>query len=176
MSYSEPLQKQLTDFLSFLGVGFLLGGLYLLSGFFRRLFGEGKRATVVLDLLFCFGAFTVLFGACLALTNGFWRLPELAAAAAGFFVFCRSAGRWLTPPLFAFAALLRTAAARALLPFRRCSTYIRRRAAALKEKRKAARKAKAGERAREPETKTKKHGKKRKKSRKSTCKTQTESV
>ena len=82
MNYSEPLLRQLTDALSFVGVGFLLGVLYTVCGFFRRLSGGGKKATFALDLLFCFLSFACLFGASLALQNGVWRLPSLLAAGA----------------------------------------------------------------------------------------------
>lgn len=162
MRYSEPLQNQLTAFLAFSGAGFLLGGVYAVCGFFRKLFGDGKKATFALDLLFCFFSFAVLFGAGLAFTNGFWRLPELAAATAGFFAFRCSLGRLLEPLLTRFSSLLRTAAERILSPFQRCSASLRQRAAASWEKRKARREKKAAEKAGDAE-KTEKIWQKKKK-------------
>ena len=104
MSYSEPLQMQLQHVLAFLGVGFLLGLFYLACTVVRRLFGNGRRATVLLDLLFSFGVFTALFCTFLSETNGVWRLPELLSCGAGFLAFQLSAARLLRPPLLAGAA------------------------------------------------------------------------
>ena len=176
MRYSEPLQWQLTAFFAFSGAGFLLGGVYAVCGFLRKLFGNGKKATVALDLLFCFIAFAVLFGAGLAFTNGVWRLPELAAATVGFFAFCCSLGRLLSPLLERCSSFLRTAAAKVLLPFRRCSAALWQRVSAHLEKRKENRKEKAAKKDGGAEKKPKKYSKKRKKSRKSTCKMKADSV
>lgn len=105
MRYSEPLAAQIWVFLAFLGVGFLLGAVYLGFFFLRNLFQNGKTATAVCDLLFCLCAFAALFSAFLGFTNGVWRLPELAAAAAGFFAFRRTVGAPVSPAVRKAAAL-----------------------------------------------------------------------
>ena len=171
MNYSEPLLRQLTDALSFVGVGFLLGVLYTVCGFFRRLSGGGKKATFALDLLFCFLSFACLFGASLALQNGVWRLPSLLAAGAGFFAFQQTAGRLLTPPLGALAAFLRAALERLFSPVRRLSARLWAHGAAAFRRRREARNVKAAAQAVSREKTAKKDCKKSKKTRKNTCKT-----
>jgi hypothetical protein len=116
MRYSEPLLTQVRTFLSFGGVGFLLGALYLAFGFLRALFGDGRRATAVCDLLFCFCAFGALFAACLGYTDGMWRLPELLAATGGFLLFLRGVGPLLQKPLLCAASALRRFCAGAFRP------------------------------------------------------------
>lgn len=118
MSYSEPLSAQVWVFLAFLGVGFLLGALSLFFRVLRALLGGGGGATAAYDLLFCFCAFALLFAACLGYTDGVWRLPELLAAAAGFWAFRRSVGAILQPPLVRAAAALRRRGGALLRPVR----------------------------------------------------------
>ncbi len=176
MNYSEPLLRQLTDALSFLGAGFLLGALYTVCGFFRRLLGGGKQATFALDVLFCLLSFAALFGASLALQNGVWRMPSLLAAAAGAAAFWYAIGRLLTPPLDKFAALIRAGIARLFAPLQRLSACLWRGAAAVFRRLKAARKAKAAARAQKTGKRAKKDCKKSKKTRKNTCKTSVNQV
>lgn len=165
MRYSEPLQNQLTAFVAFSGVGFLLGAVYVLCGFFRKLFGDGKKTTFALDLLFCLVSFAALFGASLAFTNGVWRAPDLAAATAGFFAFYFSLARLLTIRLNVCASLLRSALAKLFLPFQRCSAALWRRASAERERRRTQRKEKAAKKAGETEKRKQKNMAKKEKNR-----------
>ena len=70
MKYSEPLSGQIWVFLAFLGVGFLLGALYLAFGFLRMLCGNGRRR------LFCFPAYRRAFFAKAAAAHGGFCAPK----------------------------------------------------------------------------------------------------
>lgn len=173
MRYSEPLASQVWVFLAFLGVGFLLGAVYLWFEALRALFANGRRATVVCDLLFCLCAFAVLFSACMGYTDGVWRAPELLAAAGGFFLFRRSLAALLTKPLLRTAAFLRRFAGGLLCPIRAASARLAQNFAAFQKQllaRAAERRRQSDQRRAAKEKQTEKHDKKRKKHKKALAK------
>ena len=126
MSYGTPGAKQLLTVAVFLGTGFLLGLLFELLRFLRRLFaGEGTAAIRVQDLLFCAASFFVLFVALLAYSDGELRLHLLLAAAGGFFSFRCSAGRFLRKTLDRFSRTAQMWGAVLLRPFQSAAVFVR---------------------------------------------------
>ena len=88
MSYAAPAGEQMLSLAVFLATGFLLGLLFELLRFLRRLFaGEGTAAVRVQDILLCVLSFFVLFFAFLAYGDGRLRLHLLLSSAVGFLVF-----------------------------------------------------------------------------------------
>ncbi len=94
MNAAVPGAKQLYVLALFLGIGFLLGSLYELCRFFRRLFvGERPAAVMAQDTVFCAFSFFALFFALLAFSDGRLRPHLLLSAAAGGLAFRLTLGR-----------------------------------------------------------------------------------
>ena len=135
MSYTAPVQGQLFTLAVFLGVGFLLGLLFELLRFLRRLFaGEGVAAVRVQDVLFCTLSFFVLFFSLLAFSNGKLRVHLLLTAAAGFMAFRLSVGGLLRRLLDRCCKTARNWGAAVLRPFRSLAAHVQKAFAAAKNR------------------------------------------
>lgn len=117
MNYSEPLPQQLFDFLFFFGFGFLDGLLFRLIEFFRKLFGNGKYALLVQDLLFSVLSTVLMFVFLLVYADGAVRINLVAAAVLGACVFFLTAGKPVKKILDIFASVIRKGTAVLVLPF-----------------------------------------------------------
>ncbi|MDO4379340.1 MAG: spore cortex biosynthesis protein YabQ [Clostridia bacterium] len=93
MNYSEPLPVQFYDFLFFFGFGFLDGLLFKAVEFFRKLFGNGKRAFLFQDLVFSVLSTVLMFIFLLIYADGVVRVNLIAASILGTSAFFLTVGK-----------------------------------------------------------------------------------
>jgi len=118
MNYSEPLPMQLYDFLFFFGFGFLDGLLFKIIEFFRKLFGNGKRAVLIQDLFFSVLSTVLMFSFLLVYANGVVRVNLIMASILGAMVFFLTVGKPVGKLLDTFAAFFRKAVSVLFAPLR----------------------------------------------------------
>lgn len=144
MNYSEPLPQQLFDFLFFFGFGFLDGLLFLIVEFFRKLFGNGKRAVIFQDIFFSVLSTVLMFVFLLVYADGVVRINLIAASVLGAAVFFLTAGKPVKRVLDAAQSVLKKTASFLTAPFffvsKKLKKLFERIFALLKEKTKASKK------------------------------------
>lgn len=126
MSYGKPADDQFFVLAVFLGIGFMLGLMFELLRFLRRLFaGDGTAAVRVQDVLFCMAAFFVQFFSLLAFADGELRAHLLLSSAAGFLVFRCSVGELLRKLLDRCGEKVRSNVFSLLRPFSAASDWLK---------------------------------------------------
>ena len=109
MNYSEPLPVQFYDFLFFFGFGFLDGLLFKAVEFFRKLFGNGKRAFLFQDLVFSVLSTVLMFVFLLIYADGIVRVNLIAASILGTVAFFLTVGKPVGKVLDVLSLVIRKA-------------------------------------------------------------------
>ncbi len=95
MSYSEPIINQIIVFLRSVGIGTVIGAVYLLLTLVRKLFLDRKWICFTCDIIFWVISFYISFIFMIVYNKGLVRITlmmgELAGALAFYFAFGRAA-------------------------------------------------------------------------------------
>lgn len=134
MTYLITSYQQLSNFLSAVGLGFLTGIVYVFMFFFRSLFGNGKIAYIIQDVMFCLISAFLSFCFFLVYTEGELRPELIFAIAVGFFIFVLTVGKYISAPLRKLSCVIRKISDMILLPFRIVERYFKKIIGFIKEK------------------------------------------
>ncbi|MBQ8028866.1 MAG: spore cortex biosynthesis protein YabQ [Clostridia bacterium] len=124
MTYVVSSFEQISNFLSAVGLGFLVGVLYVAVSFFRSFFGNGKVAYFVSDFLFCLISAFLSFCFFLVYSRGEIRPELFFAQAVGFSSFMLTAGKYASFFLKKVSRGARKIQDFVLLPFRKLEKFL----------------------------------------------------
>lgn len=124
MTYGLSSFRQLSNFLSAVGFGFLIGLIYILFQFFRQVISNGKIAYFVCDILFSVSYTLLCFAFIFSYNEGEIRLDLLFAMIIGFFAFYFTIGKYLQKLLSLVSNACSSVLEKAFLPFKKLTVMI----------------------------------------------------
>ena len=95
MIYSVSSSVQISNFLSAIGLGFILGIIYFIIEFVRKTISIKRSAALLQDILFSLVTSLLEFVFMQIYTDGEVRLDLILASAAGFTILCLSVGKYI---------------------------------------------------------------------------------
>ncbi len=95
MIYSVSTSVQISNFLSALGLGFILGIIYFIIEFIRKTISKKRCAVVAQDIIFSLAVSFLEFVFMQIYTDGEVRSDLILASAFGFTVLCLSVGKYI---------------------------------------------------------------------------------
>lgn len=95
MIYSVSSSVQISNFLSAIGLGFILGIIYYIIEFVRKTISIKRTAVILQDILFSLVTSLLEFVFMQIYTDGEVRLDLILASAVGFAILCLSVGKYI---------------------------------------------------------------------------------
>ncbi len=118
MNYSEPLSNQLSVFLSGVGFGFIMCGLYISIKLLFRLFGKGRLTVMLSDAAFVLSGSIISFFFMIIINSGTVRFNLVIAQLFGGLVIYFTMGRYFLRVIYPLCDLTHMLIKKLLYPVR----------------------------------------------------------